>query len=254
MEDFVTGNIKFELYGEPIEMELAVPAKPVKVSRMLPIFQAMTNEFLDIGINATLSKGEKISCTKGCGACCKQPVPIAESEVFQIAELVESFDEPRKSEVKAKFKKANDLLKEKDWIRKMDGFVDMSPKERQTVVMEYFGFGIDCPFLEEGSCSIHPVRPLSCREYLVTTPAENCSKPTAETVKPIKVLFKISEVMRGIGQSGKMTKPNFAVMIRALDIVENMSNEMPEKTGEGWMQDFFGHLANYVESEKKSDQ
>jgi Fe-S-cluster containining protein len=34
-----------------------------------------------------------------------------------------------------------------------------------------------CPFLEDESCSIHPDRPLVCREYLVTSPAELCAGP-----------------------------------------------------------------------------
>ena len=35
---------------------------------------------------------------------------------------------------------------------------------------EYFQLGIPCPFLEEESCSIYHDRPITCREYLVTSP------------------------------------------------------------------------------------
>ncbi len=41
----------------------------------------------------------------------------------------------------------------------------------------YFHLGIACPFLEDESCSIHADRPISCREYLVTSPAVNCADP-----------------------------------------------------------------------------
>jgi hypothetical protein len=51
----------------------------------------------------------------------------------------------------------------------------------------YFALGIPCPFLEEESCSIHPDRPLVCREYLVTSPAELCSGPVQEGVTPVAV-------------------------------------------------------------------
>src|SRR5436305_2819221 len=49
----------------------------------------------------------------------------------------------------------------------------------------YFNLGIDCPFLEDESCSIHPDRPLSCREYLVTSPAEHCTAPTRDTIRRV---------------------------------------------------------------------
>jgi hypothetical protein len=125
MEEFVTGNIKFSLYGEPVEMNMSVPAKPVKPTRMLPIFQAMTNEFLDIGINASLSKGETVSCTKGCGACCKQPVPISEIEAYQLNELVENMPEPKRSEVKERFAFATKKLHEIDWFNRMEDFIKL---------------------------------------------------------------------------------------------------------------------------------
>jgi len=51
----------------------------------------------------------------------------------------------------------------------------------------YFALRVPCPFLEEESCSIHPDRPLVCREYLVTSPAELCAGPTQEGVTPVPV-------------------------------------------------------------------
>jgi Fe-S-cluster containining protein len=238
MEELVTGQIKFTLKGEKIELNLSVPAKPVKLTRMLPVFQSMTNKFVDIGVKA-LAKNETISCTKGCGACCKQPVPISEVEAYHLAELVENLPEPQKTKVKEKFAAAHKFLSEKKWFEKMENFVKLEMKERQETAMEYFKYNIDCPFLEEGSCSIHPDRPLACREYLVTSPAENCSQPTLETVKPVKLISKLSDVLRGIGNSETNKKPKFVVLLQALDLAKRVPKQLPEKPGEVWMQDFF---------------
>lgn len=242
MDEFVSGQIKFTLKGERIELDLSVPVKPVKPTRMLPIFQSMTNKFVDLGVNA-LPKNETISCTKGCGACCKQPVPISEVEVYHLADLVKNMPEPKRTEIEEKFATANKLLSNKKWFEKMENFLKLEMKERQEAAMEYFEYNIDCPFLEEGSCSIHPDRPLACREYLVTSPAENCSQPTMETVKPVKIISKLSDVLRGIGDSGNMKKTNFVVLVQALDLAEKIPNKLPEKTGEAWMQDFFVGLS-----------
>jgi Fe-S-cluster containining protein len=241
-EEFVTGNIKFSLYGEPVEMQMNVPAKPVKPTRMLPIFQSMTNEFLDIGINASLAKGETISCTKGCGACCRQPVPISEIEVYQLAELVENMPEPKRSEVKKKFAAASEQLHKINWFDRMDNFVKVSSKERQALALEYINEQIACPFLEDESCSIHQDRPLACREYLVTSPAENCTKPTAETVKPIKNLLKLSDVLRKMSLTENMKTQNFVLLTRSLEWAKTHPNKLVEKTGEQWMSEFFQHI------------
>ena len=104
--EWITGNITLTLGGEPLNLQMTVPAKPVKPTRMLPILQKMTNTFVDMGVRAAESLGKEISCQKGCGACCRQPVPLAEIEAYQIAELVENMPEPRRSEIKMRFKKS----------------------------------------------------------------------------------------------------------------------------------------------------
>lgn len=243
-EEWVTGTFKLSLHGEPVEMQMTVPAKPIKPMRMLPIFQMMTNSFLEIGVDATQKQGEKISCRAGCGACCRQPVPLAEIEAYQIAELVENLPEPRRSQIKARFAEGVKHFHEIRWFEEMDNFAALSLEERQKVILKYFYEGVACPFLENESCSIHHDRPLSCREYLVTTPAENCAQPTAETVNPIKPLFKFSETLRQIERSENLVNLNFVPLIRSLEWAEMYPEKMPEKSGQEWIADFFQKLTN----------
>jgi Fe-S-cluster containining protein len=109
--------------------------------------------------------------------------------------------------------------------------------------MEYFYENIPCPFLEEGSCSIHPDRPLACREYLVTTPAEHCSQPTAETVKVMNLLVKPSTSLRAVGRTRNSADLAMLPLIRALEFTEKHPEAFEEKTGERWAADFFSQLA-----------
>ena len=44
------------------------------------------------------------------------------------------------------------------------------------VSARYFAAQIPCPLLEDERCSVYEERPLVCREYLVTTPAERCAE------------------------------------------------------------------------------
>src|SRR5438477_2508063 len=117
--EWVTGKVVLRIGGEPLEMELTVPAKPVKPHRMLPIFQQMTSSIVDMSVDAMQAAGEKISCKAGCGACCRQPVPLAEIEVYQIAELVEAMPEPRRTEIKKRFAEANDHFAKMGWYERI---------------------------------------------------------------------------------------------------------------------------------------
>jgi len=248
--DWVTGKVSFTVEGRPLEMQMTVPAKPVKPHRMLPIFQQMANAFVDVGVEVVEAEGKKISCKAGCGACCRQAVPIAETEIYQIAELVEAMDEPRRGEIKRRFAMAVEHFQKLNWFERMRELVESSKtrtreeatKELEKVAMQYFYEGIPCPFLENESCSIHDARPLSCREYLVTSPAENCSNPSADTINKIDLLMKPSRALRQFARTQNFVELGFLPLIRALELAEKSPENFVEKTGERWMADFFQHL------------
>jgi Fe-S-cluster containining protein len=241
-QEWITGKVQISLFGNPVEMEMTVPAKPVQPTRMLPIFQAVTSSFVELGVGEIESQGEKISCKAGCGACCRQPVPIAEIEAFQIAELVENMPEPRRNEIKRRFAEGVEHFRENKWFERMERYPEMDAKERHELVLEYFYEGVACPFLEDESCSIHPHRPLSCREYLVTSPAENCARPTADSIRQIKFKLRPSITLLEIVPAKNLGKSFFVPMIQALEHAQKHEDNTEEKTGEAWMAEFFRNL------------
>jgi Fe-S-cluster containining protein len=240
--EWVTGQITLAIDGNPIEMKMTVPANPVKPQRMLPVFQQMTNSFVQMGVDAAAARGEKVSCQKGCGACCSQAVPLAEIEVYKIAELVENLPEPRRSEVKARFDQAFSHFAEIGWFERLSECAALSAEEQEKVVLEYFSQAIACPFLIDQSCSIHQDRPLACREYLVTSPAENCSNPSAKTIRMIQVPVKPSKTLMKVGQTRQISGVNFIPLVLSLKWVEMNEDKFQEKTGEQWVADFFRNL------------
>ena len=228
-------------------MQMTVPAKPVKLTRMLPIFQQMTHSFLEIGVNKVKSEGKEVSCTKGCGACCRQLVPISEAETFLISELVENLPEPRRGIIKERFAAACRHFYEIKWVGRVDNAENLSDEELQKLVDDYFKEGVPCPFLEEESCSIHENRPLACREYLVTSPAKFCAQPTKETVDKVKLLFLLSETILNM-ENKESTKPiNFVPLIFALGFAKQNSRPPAEKTGMEWMTEFFQEVEKTIQ-------
>lgn len=239
-DEVLTGNVKFSLNGNPLEIQFQIPAKRVKLHKMLPVFQQMANAFVEANVNAAQQFGDEISCKKGCGACCRQPVPIAEVEAFKISKFVENLPEPRRSRIKKRFDDAQNYFREIGWIEKLSNC--KTDEELQKIALDYFREGVPCPFLEKESCSIHRQRPLACREYLVTSPPENCANPSAENVVMINQPVKISNALRKFGQNKKSGGANFIPLVFALDWAKNNFDDFPSKTGQEWIGEFIKSL------------
>lgn len=250
--EWVTGKIGLRAHGVPLEFELTVPAFPVKPHRILPIFQQMANSFVDVGVEEAKKEGRTVSCKAGCGACCRQPVPISETEVYQIAELVEAMDEPRRTEIKERFAAAVEHFDTINWYERFNEHRRLAPekepdeavREGIDIVMEYFRQGIPCPFLENESCSIHQNRPVVCREYLVTNPAENCSNPSPTTIRLVDLLIKPSKALRRVGSKGKIDRFGTPFLSRALMIAAAEPEDFDEKPGPEWVKEFIEELTH----------
>ncbi|MDB5856736.1 MAG: zinc/iron-chelating protein [Ramlibacter sp.] len=248
-DEWTTGRVKLRINGQPVELEMTVPAGPVKLQRIIPIFQQLTNMFVDAGVAAVEAEGKAISCTAGCGACCRQPVPIAEAEVYQIAELVEAMPEPRRGVIKARFAAGVAQVRAAGWFDAFEACIergrsmpyDAAALQQIEVVLQYFRQGVPCPFLEDESCSIHASRPLACREYLVTSPARNCATPIAGTVHKVDVVMRPSRSLAAISRTGRMNGHGLLLLILALELAEAYPDRAPEKTGSEWMMEFFRH-------------
>ncbi len=243
-EGWLEGSVTLHLGGRDLKLDLLVPVEPVTARRMLPVFQGVTDSFVRFNVEDAETEGKAVSCKAGCGACCRQPVPIAIAEAYDIAEIVENLPEPQRSEVQKRFDQASTELKESGWI---DRLYDMAPdahEERQNWAMEYFEKQIACPFLEDESCSIHEQRPLACREYLVVSPAENCSAPTSENISMVKQPIRPSVVFNQISDSDEnKTGRNYLPMIFAMRYAEENPESKNIKTSEEWLRHFFRNLA-----------
>jgi Fe-S-cluster containining protein len=241
--DAVTAHVK--LSGEDWELEtsLSVPAGPIRLRTMLPLVQSFADAVIGAAAEAAESQGRRISCKKGCGACCRQLVPISEVEARHIAALVEALPEPRRSQVRARFAEARRRLAEAGLLETLRHRQEWGKGESRSVGEAYFQQGIPCPFLEEESCSIHPDRPIACREYLVTSPAENCAKPSADTVDCVKLPMRLWPALALFDA----VKPEercirWVPLILALEWVAEQPEEPAPRPGPELLRRFFDHL------------
>lgn len=243
-QDTVTATVSLSGPDWELRTSVTVPKGPTAVRDLLPLAQSFADAVVDAAAKTEEDQGKKISCKKGCGACCRQMVPIAETEARQIRDLVASLPEPRRSDVRARFADARDRLEKAGLLAQLLGPDDLAAaEENHTFGMKYFAQGIACPFLEDESCSIHNDRPIACREYLVTSPAENCSRPTAETVQLVKLPLKIWPAIAHFDKVAPSAQSiRWVPLVLAPEWADSHPDDAPLRSGPSLLQDFFEHL------------
>lgn len=198
----VTVRVGMKIWDDEVEMALTLPAAPARLESLLPVFQKIADGFVDVGAERAGSQGRAVSCKKGCGACCRQLVPISEVEARRIGRLVDELPEPRRTEVRARFERARERLADAGLLQKLEDRKSLVEGEVAPFGLAYFHVGIPCPFLEEESCSIHADRPISCREYLVTSPAVNCADPKPGDIDQVEMPTSVWTALARAGSTG----------------------------------------------------
>ncbi len=117
----------------------------------LPWLKTLLNAYfiIDKGINSAINRemnhGRKLACAKGCSSCCTthQDIPVYPLELMGMSwYVIEKLQSPLREQLKKQLENANNLL--------------------------------SCPFLLDGTCSIHPMRPAACRQFnVLDTPCTN---------------------------------------------------------------------------------
>lgn len=208
-----TATFTLRLGQNEYKCDMRLPNGPVKVAELLPVMNAVAELVVDNAVDEAVAEGRTITCKAGCGACCRQPVPISVHEAEMLLRLVGGMEWERRVKVEARFADAIRRMQESGLIEAMRGIGKLTDEnERRELALQYFALGVPCPFLEDESCSIYEHRPMRCREYLVTSPAENCAKPTPESVKMVQLKGAPAQALYRLGSGEKEVEPEFVVM------------------------------------------
>jgi Fe-S-cluster containining protein len=189
--DSATVRLEATLGDCELKMSVTVPTGPTRLDDMIPLLQILSDKVVAAGEQEVQRQGKCISCQKGCGACCRQLVPISPVEARHVARVVQSLPQARRTEIVRRFAEARRRLEESGMWQRLDDRQGWPEDCVSEIGLEYFHLGIPCPFLEEESCSIHLDRPMTCREYLVTSPAENCASPGPGKIDWVPMAAKV---------------------------------------------------------------
>ena len=227
--DTVTASATLTLMGRKVRLDIEVSTGPVEPVELLPLFQSLADVFVRIGTEQATGRGGAISCGKGCGACCRQLVPISATEAEAIGMLVEMLPEPRRTDIRDRFAAAVIKLTGARLIDTLRAPESLDAPARQSLGLAYLAQGIACPFLEKESCSIHAERPLACREYLVTSPAAHCATPREDTVRLVPLPGSVAGAVRAI-EASPAAPGRFVPMILALEHASVPAERRPGPT------------------------
>jgi Fe-S-cluster containining protein len=163
-------------------------------------------------------------------------VPISAIEARRLRQLLDELPPARAAEIRERFANARERLSDAGLLEALLEPQRITDEQAQAFGLEYFARGIACPFLEEESCSIHAQRPVACREYLVTSPASHCARPTAESVDRVKLPAKVGSAIR------KLEPPAWVPLIVAPEWADAHPDQSPARPGTEIASEFFSTL------------
>jgi Fe-S-cluster containining protein len=240
-----TTEIAIEARDWKLKARVTVPLGPTRISDLLPLARALSDGIVSESCKAVAASGEKISCKKGCGACCNNLVAISEVEARRIRDVIENLAEPRRAEIRARFADARQRLERAGLLEKLQQADRWSDDDYTTLVGTYFQQGIPCPFLEDGCCSIYDERPITCREYLVTSPPEHCAKLGSADVRRVRLpLTVFNAVARWQAPPAEHFLERCVPLILAPEWAETHRDEPPAQPGPDLLRELINHLTH----------
>ncbi len=207
-------GIEIDLPEGKLSARLALPPKPLRLAELALSSMGLSERMTGIAVAREGREGRSVSCKSGCGACCRQLVPLSPPEAWLLADVVAGMPAARRTDVLANFAHVQEGLARSGMDAALRRRIE-SEDQLVSLAASYFRLGLPCPFLRDESCSIYPFRPSICREYLVTSPPDLCSR--LGPVSRIPVHVRLSEALSRL--TGKLLgrEPEVIPLTTALD-------------------------------------
>ena len=190
----------------PLRGRVAVDPGPMRLADLVPTAIELTTALVARANRRETEAGRAVSCRAGCGACCRQMVPLSPPEAFHLADVIGSLPPDRREAALLRFVEIEALLEEHGMIEELlDPHFDDEPVLR--IARAYFDLQQACPFLVEESCSIHAHRPVACREYNVTSPAAWCADAYTQPIEKVPMPLPLSAPLARLTAQLTGTRP-----------------------------------------------
>ena len=163
-----------------------------------------------------------------------------------LAEWIDKLPHERRAILRERFRRAAVRLEQAGLAQRVrESAASAGRDTMHKLGLDYFALGIPCPFLEEERCTIHPMRPLRCREYLVVSPAEHCAHPETKEIVGINPPVKLSQILVKWDTNGER-QPHELILLSMLDewIVRHPADrDQPRRAAPEMLQEFIRTFA-----------
>ena len=238
----VTAEVRLTVNGRVLPLRVTVPAGAVAPRELLPLYRGVAERITAEAVASAEAEGHRVSCAAGCGACCRQLVPVSALEARELMRVVDAMPEPRRSAVRQRFADALARLEAEapqvlEMLRRPQGH---SVEALVDLGHAYFRLGIACPFLEDESCSVYADRPVDCRQFLVVSDPKHCAEYRSPHVRaiapwggPVSAGIPVSE------RTAAGEPVHWVHLILAPEFVAEHPHEPPPRPGPEMVEEFF---------------
>ncbi len=197
----------FEYLDRRVTGTLSVAAERVSLADMVPAARELADRFAEIASDHAASCGQKVSCRKGCTACCNYLLPLSAPEAMQLAGDIASLSPQQREDLLKRFDRVCGTI-----------FAAARPKASTAEALGewYAGLHASCPFLVDGLCSIYRQRPLACREWMVSSSPADCEGHQPGKGAPVPVI-SMTEAMGRIAAELEGGEIDAVILPLALD-------------------------------------
>ena len=169
--------------GQVAAFRVAVPASPARLQDVAGLARAICDDFVRRIIRGVEDAGGKITCSKGCGACCSSYlVPMTVPEALRLIEELQALDQRERRRLEPLFLKAEQKLAETDLAGQMASLDPDDPAgtaaQRELAGKWWSENRFPCPLLRGNACGLYRSRPLPCREFLALSDPRCCTTNT----------------------------------------------------------------------------
>ncbi len=199
---------------QPVAFRVAVPAGLARLPDVIPLARAICDEFVRRIIRGVADAGGRITCSKGCGACCSSfLVPMTAPEALKLMEDLQDLPPARKRRIEPLFLQAEQKLATSDLAGQMAA---LDPTDSASTVGQRELAGkwwsenrFPCPLLSDNSCGLYRSRPIPCREFLALSDPARCA---ANTETRVARPFSMHQVVSTWAAEFEAARPTLVLM------------------------------------------
>jgi Fe-S-cluster containining protein len=213
----------------PVTTTVEISTGFVPVTEIVPLLRRLGQQAQTLEQQRVTATGQKISCAKGCAACCRMLVPVSAPEAFALRDMVADLPEDRRQAIHRAIADTTARLEQAGLLSQLRHVAEtdrpIADEAMEPINRAYYALKLPCLFLENEACSIYEDRPAACRELLVTSPADWCQDMVNKPIRALPVPLRISTVLGLLWSDLTGSPPRLIPLPLALDWADRHATE-----------------------------